>query len=91
MYLIVKDFVLLTLMASFVINGLLILSDKFEALQWLIQRTKNDFLARMLSCDFCLSHHVTLLALLAFVFPYEFEYAYLLIPISVAGLINLMR
>ena len=85
-----KDFVLLTLMMSFIINGLLVLSDKFGALEWVIQRTKNDFIAQMLGCAFCLSHHLTLIALIC-IFSYEFKLIYLLIPISVAGLINLMR
>lgn len=90
MYLDLKHTFLLILIASMVLNGIFTLSDKLGALEWIICRVKNNFLAKMLDCDFCLSHHLTLIATIPLLI-YDFKLIYLLIPISVAGIINQLR
>ena len=78
------------LMIALLINGVMLLIDKIGLLDWLQMRIKSDFIYKMLNCNFCLAHHLTLLFLIP-LFLLDFNYLYFAIPLMVAGLIHTVR
>jgi hypothetical protein len=72
------------------INGTFILLNKLGALDWLRMRVENKFFSKMLDCYFCLSHHLAVLAITP-ILIYDFNALYLLVPLMVAGIINLLN
>jgi hypothetical protein len=90
MYLILKQALLIVLMNVVALNGIFLLWDKLGFLEWIICRIKNNFLAKMLGCTFCLTHHLTLILIFPLLIT-EFHIIYLFIPVSVAGIIIQLR
>jgi len=81
--------ILLTVFASFLVNGIITLLDKLSVLEW-VQGNGNKFFSKMFSCHFCLAHHLSLL----FVLPMFFiggNWFDLFVPLSVAGIITLVK
>jgi hypothetical protein len=81
--------ILLTVFASFLVNGLINLLDKLSVLEWM-QGNGNKFFSKMFSCYFCLAHHLSLL----FVLPMFFiggNWIDLFVPLSVAGIISQIK
>jgi len=80
----------LILIVALFINGTMLLLDKIGLIEWLQMRVKSDFIYKMLGCNFCLAHHLTLLFLIP-LFLIDFNYLYFAIPLMVAGLIHTIR
>ena len=89
MYIIIKNTVLITVLTTFLVNGIITLLEKFNALEWLMLRS-NKFFYKMLDCYFCLSHHLTALLILPILIT-DFKLIYLAIPLMVAGIINQIK
>jgi len=79
-----------TIVSALIINGVMLLMDKFGLIYWMQLKVKSDLIYKMLSCNFCIAHHLTLLYILPF-FLTNFNYLYLIVPLMVAGLINAIR
>lgn len=89
-YISIRKAVYFAVFVSLFINGLFILLEKFELLDWLRMRATNNFISKMLDCYFCLAHHVTILVTIP-VMIIDFNVTYLAVPLMVAGSINLMK
>lgn len=94
MYLVVyfgiKKAVFTALFLALVINGLLALLDKWGLLLKAQYYAKNEFLHKLLSCYFCISHHLAVIGIIPIMLV-DLNYFYLAVPLMVAGVINLLR
>ena len=81
-----EDIVYMAIYLAMVINGLLILLEKWDVLNWL----RGNIGGKVFDCYFCLSHHLAMLVILPFVIN-NGQFELLLIPLMVAGLINLTK
>lgn len=79
-----------TLVTALFINGAMLLIEKIGLIEWVQMRVKSNFIYKMVGCNFCLSHHLTLLIMIPF-FLVDFNYLYFIIPLMVAGLIHIVR
>lgn len=81
--------IIMTVAVALLVNGILYLLDKFYVLNW-IQGNGSKFFYDMFNCQFCLSHHLALIIVIPSLCLNQ-NWIELFVPLSVAGIINLIR
>tara|TARA_R110000744_G_scaffold199039_2_gene318287 strand:+ start:4291 stop:4563 length:273 start_codon:yes stop_codon:yes gene_type:complete len=79
----------ITSVVALLVLGLLALLEKLNVLEWM-QGNGNKFFSKMFSCYFCLSHHIALIIVIPSLCINQ-NWIELFVPLSVAGIINLIK
>jgi len=81
--------IIMTVGVTLLVLGLFALLEKLNVLEWM-QGNGNKFFSKMFSCYFCLSHHIALLVVIPSLCINQ-NWIELFVPLSVAGIINLIK
>tara|TARA_R110002153_G_scaffold162901_6_gene315462 strand:+ start:1227 stop:1499 length:273 start_codon:yes stop_codon:yes gene_type:complete len=80
---------IITAVVTLLTHGIITFFEKSGVLEWM-QGNGNKFFSKMFSCYFCLSHHIALIIVIPSLCINQ-NWIELFVPLSVAGIINLIK